>query len=78
MIRKVTQIACRRFLSSEAGMEMMLYLRQNTPGVAKGESHAMAFDAGVAEGYKIALNRIAEITPVEKNGESSVESPSLI
>jgi hypothetical protein len=77
-LRKITQIATRRFLASEAGMETMLWLRENTPGVSRGDSHSIAFDAGIAEGWKACLNKIAEITPVDALKDRSEDSSELL
>lgn len=56
-------------------MELMLHLRENVPSVGRGDVHQMVFDAGVAEGYKIALNRISEITPREEASEQRADNP---
>jgi hypothetical protein len=74
-LRKITQIQTRKWLSSEYGMELMLHLRENVPSVGRGDVHQMVFDAGVAEGYKIALNRISEITPREEASEQRADNP---
>lgn len=73
-LRKVVEIAWRRHLSSESGLEGMNYLRSATPGVSRGDQYQMIFDAGVSEGYKQALNRIADISPVEPIPEKSLEN----
>ncbi len=39
----------------------MLFLREKVPSVLSGESHAIIFGAGKAEGFKIALDTISEL-----------------
>lgn len=51
----------RKFLQSPEGQEGMLFLREKVPSVLSGESHAIIFGAGKAEGFKIALDTISEL-----------------
>lgn len=72
--RKITQLAFRKFLSSEEGKEGMLVLRERTPSVHRGESHDIIFDAGVVEGYRRALDTISEIIATPKDREESFDN----
>ncbi len=65
-IRKVTTLAWRKMLATEAGMEGMLFLRESGPVIVKGENHQMIFDAGRVEGYKEAINKISDIIAVQE------------
>lgn len=74
-LRKVTQLAWRKHLLSEAGIEGMLVLRERTPVVGRGESHNIIFDAGVVEGYRRALDSIDAIIAAEPQKPESLENP---
>jgi hypothetical protein len=67
-VKRTTQLSWRKFLATEAGIEAMLYLRENIPNVAKSDAHGIAFDAGKAQGWKDCLNAISELiaAPEEK------------
>lgn len=39
----------------------MLFLREKTPSIAKGDADGMIFDAGKSEGYKLCLDTISEV-----------------
>lgn len=73
-ITKSTQLAWRKFLQSEAGVEGMLFLREKTPSVSKGESHAIAFDAGRVDGYKLACDTISEIIAIRQQKEEVADN----
>ncbi len=64
-IKKVSQLAWRRFLQSEAGVEGLLFLREKTPVIRKGLPHEIQFDAGRATGYAEAIETISEIIAAE-------------
>jgi hypothetical protein len=65
-LRKVVTLAWRKFISSDAGTEGMLYLRERTPSIVKGDQHQMIFDAGRVEGYKQAIDTISELLAVKQ------------
>jgi hypothetical protein len=66
-LEPATQVQWRRFLSSDAGIKGMLYLRQMTPGITKGAPHEMHHDGGVNQGYTRCLDKIEGIG----NGKST-------
>ncbi len=74
-LRKVTQLAWRKHLLSEAGIEGMLILRERTPVVGRGESHNIIFDAGVVEGYRRALDSIEAVIAAEQPKPEQLENP---
>lgn len=65
-LKKVTSLAWRRFLSSEAGIEGMLYLRENTPKIGRGAPHEIQYDAGVNQGYVMCLDTIPQVLAIEQ------------
>ena len=73
-LSRATQLAWRKFLISDAGVEGMLFLREKTPSVSKGESHAIAFDAGRVDGYKAAVDTISEIIAVRQQKEEVADN----
>ncbi len=68
-LKRVTTLAWRKHLATEAGTEGMLYLREKTPSILKGNNHEMIFDAGRVEGYKQAIDTISEILAVQEAKE---------
>lgn len=60
-LAKSTTLSWRRHLASDAGVEGMLFLRERVPSILKGDQHQMIFDAGRVEGYKQAIDTIAEL-----------------
>lgn len=73
-IKKVTQLAWRKLLLSDAGIEGMLVLREQTPGVSIGDSHNIIFQAGKAEGYKLALETIQNLIAAEDTKPEDLEN----
>jgi hypothetical protein len=65
-LRKVVTLAWRKFLAGEAGIEGMLFLREKTPSIVRGDQHQMIFDAGRVEGYKQAIDTISELLAVKQ------------
>ncbi len=65
-LRKAVQLGWRKFLLSEYGVEGLLVLRENTPVVARGDSHNIIFQAGVVEGYRLAIESLHNLIAVEK------------
>lgn len=64
-LKKVTQLSWRRFLLSDAGTEGMLYLRERAPSIQSGTSEEIIFGAGRAQGFRDALDAIANVIGVE-------------
>lgn len=60
-LKKTTILSWRKFLSTEAGQEGMLYLRERVPSVNDGEAHSIILQAGVVKGYNRALDTIPEV-----------------
>ncbi len=73
-IKKVVTLAWRKFIGSEAGTEGMLFLREKTPSIQKGDQYQMIFDAGRVEGYKQAIDTISEILAVKQEEEKNAEN----
>lgn len=73
-LSRSTQLSWRKFLLTEAGVEGMLFLREKTPSVSKGESHAIAFDAGRVDGYKLGIDTISEIIAIRQQKEEVADN----
>ena len=73
-ISKATQISWRRFLSSDAGMEGMMYLRDTAPTIQKGQPHEICFDAGVATGWGKVIDKIYESVANPPQPEQNLEN----
>ncbi len=73
--KKVTTLAWRRFLLSEAGIEGQLVLREQAPSVVNGESHNIIFQAGVVQGWQRCIEAMHNLIAVEKVKNESLENP---
>lgn len=73
-LKKQTQLDWRRYLLSESGIEGMLFLREHSPTIHKGQADEMIFEAGKAEGYKMALDMISEVIAVAQKREINIEN----
>ncbi len=73
-LEQATQLAWRKFLSTSAGEAGLLWWRENTPNVPRGDSHEIIFDAGVAQGYKKALDNLTFVLGAEKAKEVDFEN----
>jgi hypothetical protein len=73
-LKKVTQLAWRKLLLSEAGIEGMLVLREQAPGVSVGDSHNIIFQAGKSEGYRQALETIQNLIAAEPTKPEDLEN----
>lgn len=75
-IKKVTQLAWRRHLMSEPGIEGQLVLREACPPIpGNGEAHNIIFAAGRAEGWKLALEAMHTMIAVQsKVSDSDLEN----
>lgn len=60
-MKKKTIIALRVFLNTPEGQDLRANLREMTPGISPGKSEEIIFSAGVAEGWRRAVNKIDEI-----------------
>jgi hypothetical protein len=73
-LKKQTQLEWRRHLLTPAGVEAMLFLRERAPSILKGPADEMIFDAGRAEGYKMAIDMISEVIAVAAKKEIDIEN----
>jgi hypothetical protein len=69
-LSKATQLAWRRFLASQAGLEGMLYLREHIPSIIKSDPHSMVFDGGIIVGYNKCLDNMTDVIGAEPQRES--------
>lgn len=65
-LRKVTQLAWRRHLISEHGVEGLLVLRENAPAIIVGDADSIIFQAGIVEGYKRAIENMHNLIAAEQ------------
>lgn len=68
-LRKITQLAWKKFLSSEEGKEGLLWLHQRIPTISKGPSDEVLFEAGRAQGRRDGLVDISEMLATPQNKE---------
>lgn len=61
-------------MSTAEGQEGMLYMREKSPRVHRGESHEMVFDSGVVEGYAKCLDVISEVIGVKDADVEDIEN----
>jgi hypothetical protein len=74
-LKKINQLKWKAFLSTEAGVEGLLVLRESSPTInGNGEQHAIVFAAGQAAGYGLALDRINSMLAVEPKKEIELEN----
>lgn len=76
-LKRTTNLSWRRHLLTEPGIEGMLYLRERTPVIVKGDADAtgIIFDAGRTQGWKDCLDAIADIISVVETKEVNYENP---
>lgn len=74
-LKKVTQLAWRKLLLSDAGIEGLLVLRERGPQIYQGDSHNIIFQAGKVEGYREALLLMQEFIAAEPKKEENLENP---
>jgi hypothetical protein len=74
-LKRATQLAWRRHLLSPVGVEGMLYLREMSPRVGGGDSTAIVFSSGKAEGYREALDRISDVISAEPIKQEDLDNP---
>lgn len=74
-LSKTDKIRWRQFLASESGTRGMLFMREKTPSVNKGDANGMIYDGGFVEGYKLAMDRISEVISLEETKEINIENP---
>lgn len=74
-IKKATQLAWRRFLLSNEGIEGQLILREACPSVAPGDAHTIIFSSGKAEGWRMAIAAMHTLIAVEKVKSENLENP---
>ena len=73
-LKKKTQLEWRRHLLTQEGVEGMLFLRERAPTIHKGGADEMIFEAGMSEGYKMAVDMISEIIAVAAKREENLEN----
>ncbi len=73
-LKKKTQLEWRRHLLTNEGIEGMLFLRERCPTIHKGNADEMIFEAGMSEGYKMAVDMISEIIAVAAKREENLEN----
>jgi hypothetical protein len=73
-LKKITQLSWRKFLSTEAGRDGLLYLREKAPSIHAGESHEIIFAAGKVEGYKDCVDTISEVIGAEQEKPLSTDN----
>ncbi len=74
-LKRVTQLAWRRFLASDAGVEGMLYLREMSPTIQSDQPHQIIFGAGKVEQHRLTLDMIRDIVGKEQVKEENLENP---
>jgi hypothetical protein len=62
---RAVQLQWRKFIATESGTRGLLWWREQIPSVIKGPADEMIFDAGVAEGYKRALDNLSFVLGAE-------------
>lgn len=70
-LKKVTQLSWRRFLQTAEGIEGMLFLREQTPNIPKGQPHEVQYDAGKVEGFRFALDAIQDMIASQEKPQSN-------
>lgn len=73
-LRKLTTLRWRAFLATPEGQEGMLFLREKSPRVQRGEAHEMVFDSGKVEGYSKCLDTISEVIGVKDVEAEDIEN----
>jgi len=73
-LKKKTQLDWRRHLLTDSGIEGMLFLRERTPTIHKGQADEMIFEAGRSQGFKDAIDTISEIIAAEPKKEVNFEN----
>ncbi len=73
-LTKADKIKWRQFLASEAGIKGMLFMREKVPSINKGDADGMIFDAGLVEGYKLAMDRISDVLSMEEVKDIKIEN----
>lgn len=52
----------------------MLFMREKVPSINKGDADGMIFDAGLVEGYKLAMDRISDVLSMEEVKDIKIEN----
>lgn len=61
-LKKGTRNEWYRFLQTTAGQEVMLFLRERTPGITAKEEAGIILEAGISEGHRRCLDLIESTT----------------
>jgi hypothetical protein len=73
-LTRADNIAWRRFLATQSGINGMLSLRERIPSVTKFDQSGIIFDAGRTQGYKEALDAISEVIGVVEEKQQELEN----
>lgn len=73
-VDKAIQLGWRKFLLTEQGSKGLLWLREQTPVVLKGDAHEMIFDSGRAQGYRDTLDKLSLLLGGEPEINKEFES----
>jgi hypothetical protein len=73
-LNRTTNLAWRRFLLTDAGIQGMLYLRECAPSIGRGEASGMIFDAGRSQGFNDCLNKISEVIAADVPKNENLEN----
>ena len=76
-LSKVSQVALRRFLQSDAGKDTMLALLESLPFTSRGESHLVIFDAGKIDGFRDCIEKLKNLAEPPVRQDTSPENPGL-
>lgn len=74
VLKEIVKVNWRRFLASDAGVEGMLFLREEAPIVVKGPPHEVQFDAGYSMGYIHALDVLSKFVAEEPKRDVDIEN----
>jgi hypothetical protein len=72
-ITKVTALKWRQMLSTQEGVEGMLYLRENIPSINGEDATAILFSAGINQGYTKAIDAIVALSDAVDEKKKSEE-----
>ncbi len=74
-LRKITKLSWRRLINSEHGTEGILWVKEQAPRIAaSGEAHSIIFQAGKAEGYVEAIDKIYQLIAPDSTPDQDIEN----
>lgn len=75
-LKPVTRRAWFRFLHTAEGVDGMLWLREQIPQVASGDTSNIILSAGVSQGFRRSLDLIADTIAAEQSSPNEdLENP---